>query len=262
MAASIPGVQIFSWKSACVMCFNVQNSNFRVAPESERTGFVLLDTLVLLHDFEHLRFHPEIGDEEISFDIWISSFRNNLLKFIPLWLKNSSWNPKIQIPCSFLLHLTPCLLDPRGVKVVEIRIDSKNYIIWNVHEGKYPCVRLSLSQLTRVTWLPDGELNPSLPYIFNFKGCIKLIFDMLLLFLIILHENLSVCSFVLPFLKYGQGAFSLTPFPALRCNSFFLCRVTHQPHHLHALILWKIWKLENKRSYLQLKIGIHIIWNL
>ena len=42
MAASIPGVEIFSWKSACVVFFNMQNSNFRGAPESERTGFVLI----------------------------------------------------------------------------------------------------------------------------------------------------------------------------------------------------------------------------
>ena len=42
MAASIPGVQIFNWKSGCVMFFNMQNSNFRVAPESERTGLVLM----------------------------------------------------------------------------------------------------------------------------------------------------------------------------------------------------------------------------
>ena len=41
MAASIPGVEIFSWKSACVVFFNMQNLNFRGAPESERTGFVL-----------------------------------------------------------------------------------------------------------------------------------------------------------------------------------------------------------------------------
>ena len=44
MAASIPGVEIFSWKSACVVFFNVQNSNFRVTPESERTRFVLLSS--------------------------------------------------------------------------------------------------------------------------------------------------------------------------------------------------------------------------
>ena len=29
-------------KSECVVFFNMQNSNFRGAPESERTGFVLL----------------------------------------------------------------------------------------------------------------------------------------------------------------------------------------------------------------------------
>ena len=48
MVASIPlpGVQIFSWKSVCVMFFNVQNLNFRVAPESEKTGFVLVVNLM------------------------------------------------------------------------------------------------------------------------------------------------------------------------------------------------------------------------
>ena len=45
MAASIPGVEIFSWKSACVVFFNMQNLNFRGAPESERTGFALTVTV-------------------------------------------------------------------------------------------------------------------------------------------------------------------------------------------------------------------------
>ena len=42
MAASIPGVEIFSWKSAYVVFFHMQNLNFRGAPEFERTGFVLI----------------------------------------------------------------------------------------------------------------------------------------------------------------------------------------------------------------------------
>ena len=42
MAASIPGIENFSWKSVCEVFFNMQNWNFRVAPESERTGWVLL----------------------------------------------------------------------------------------------------------------------------------------------------------------------------------------------------------------------------
>ena len=41
MAASIPGIENFSWKSVCEVFFNMQNWNFRVAPESERTGCVL-----------------------------------------------------------------------------------------------------------------------------------------------------------------------------------------------------------------------------
>ena len=36
-------------------------------------------------------------------------FWDGFSKFIQLWLKNSDSNPKVQIPCSFLLHLTPCL---------------------------------------------------------------------------------------------------------------------------------------------------------
>ncbi len=44
MAASIPGIENFSWKSVCEVFFNMQNWNFRVAPESERTGSVLLST--------------------------------------------------------------------------------------------------------------------------------------------------------------------------------------------------------------------------
>ena len=39
--AGIPGVEIFSYKSAFVVFFNMQNLNFRGAPESGRTGFVL-----------------------------------------------------------------------------------------------------------------------------------------------------------------------------------------------------------------------------
>ena len=42
MAASIPGIENFSWKSVCEVFFNMQNWNFRVAPESERTGCVLI----------------------------------------------------------------------------------------------------------------------------------------------------------------------------------------------------------------------------
>ena len=42
MATSIPGVEKFSWKSVCEVFFNELNWNFRVAPESETTGFVLL----------------------------------------------------------------------------------------------------------------------------------------------------------------------------------------------------------------------------
>ena len=38
MAVTIPGVEIFSQKSACVVFFNMQNSNFMAAPESEITG--------------------------------------------------------------------------------------------------------------------------------------------------------------------------------------------------------------------------------
>ena len=44
MAASIPGIENFSWKSMCEVFFNMQNWNFRVAPESERTGCVLIHT--------------------------------------------------------------------------------------------------------------------------------------------------------------------------------------------------------------------------
>ena len=44
MATSIPGVEKFSWKSVCEVFFNELNWNFRVAPESETTGFVLLCT--------------------------------------------------------------------------------------------------------------------------------------------------------------------------------------------------------------------------
>ena len=44
MAASIPGIENFSWKSVCEVFFNMQNWNFRVAPKSERTGCVLVNS--------------------------------------------------------------------------------------------------------------------------------------------------------------------------------------------------------------------------
>ena len=44
MAAGIPGVEIFSQKLACVVYFNMQNSNFMAAPKSETFGFALLIT--------------------------------------------------------------------------------------------------------------------------------------------------------------------------------------------------------------------------
>ena len=43
MAATIPGNEIFSYKSACGLFFNMQNSNYGGAPESERTRFVLIN---------------------------------------------------------------------------------------------------------------------------------------------------------------------------------------------------------------------------
>ena len=49
MAAGIPGVEIFSSESACVVFFNMQNSNFKAAPESERIGFVLLTAVVFFY---------------------------------------------------------------------------------------------------------------------------------------------------------------------------------------------------------------------
>ena len=48
MATSIPGVEKFSWKSVCEVFFNELNWNFRVAPESETTGFVLIFTYFFL----------------------------------------------------------------------------------------------------------------------------------------------------------------------------------------------------------------------
>ena len=42
MAATIPGVEIFCWKSAWVVFFYIQNWNFWGALESERTGFALM----------------------------------------------------------------------------------------------------------------------------------------------------------------------------------------------------------------------------
>ena len=41
IAASIPWIKNFNWKSVCEVFFNMQNWNFRVAPESETIGFVL-----------------------------------------------------------------------------------------------------------------------------------------------------------------------------------------------------------------------------
>ena len=52
MAASIPGVQIFNWKSACVLSFNMQNSNFMAAPESETFGLALFITSILRAEIE------------------------------------------------------------------------------------------------------------------------------------------------------------------------------------------------------------------
>ena len=42
MATSIPGVEIFSWKSACVVFFYMQNWNFGGTSESERTLSAIL----------------------------------------------------------------------------------------------------------------------------------------------------------------------------------------------------------------------------
>ena len=42
MAATIPGVEIFCWKSAWVVFFYMQNWNFGGAPESGRTGLALI----------------------------------------------------------------------------------------------------------------------------------------------------------------------------------------------------------------------------
>ena len=51
MAASIPGVEIFSKKSACVVFFNMQNSNFMAAPESETFGLALTEAHQRLPSF-------------------------------------------------------------------------------------------------------------------------------------------------------------------------------------------------------------------
>ena len=48
MAATIPGLEIFCWKSAWVVFFYMQNWNFGGAPESGRTGLALL-LIVLGH---------------------------------------------------------------------------------------------------------------------------------------------------------------------------------------------------------------------
>ena len=50
MATGIPGVEIFSLKSACVVFFNMQNSNFMAAPESETYGFALLLKVLVLDE--------------------------------------------------------------------------------------------------------------------------------------------------------------------------------------------------------------------
>ncbi len=42
MAATIPGIEFFSWKSAWIVFLNMQNANFRGASESERTKCVLM----------------------------------------------------------------------------------------------------------------------------------------------------------------------------------------------------------------------------
>ena len=42
-AAIIPGVEIFTENSACVVFLNMQNSNFRAAPEFESNGFALMN---------------------------------------------------------------------------------------------------------------------------------------------------------------------------------------------------------------------------
>ena len=52
MATSIPGVEKFSWKSVCKVFFNELNWNFRVAPESETTGFVLILIRLKTHLFK------------------------------------------------------------------------------------------------------------------------------------------------------------------------------------------------------------------
>ena len=46
MATTIQGVEIFCWKSACVVLFYMQNSNFGGASESERIGFVLATKMI------------------------------------------------------------------------------------------------------------------------------------------------------------------------------------------------------------------------
>ena len=60
MAASIPGIENFSWKSVCEVFFNMQNWNFRVAPESERTGCVLISNTYLTYANKGRADYPKI----------------------------------------------------------------------------------------------------------------------------------------------------------------------------------------------------------
>ena len=46
LAPIIPGVEILSKKSACVVFFNVQNSIFRAAPESGVNGLGLMRSVL------------------------------------------------------------------------------------------------------------------------------------------------------------------------------------------------------------------------
>ena len=89
MAPSIPGVEIFIWKSAWVVFFNMQNLNFRGAPESERIGFVLLwlPSFIMLQIsqsfpafYERLRENQLLGSD--NFEVHTYSYETSKNKNI------------------------------------------------------------------------------------------------------------------------------------------------------------------------------------
>ena len=84
--------------------------------KSSRNSFFLVSAATFQSELNNLQKRPKYVKK--------CNFCDGFSKFIQLWLKSSSSNPKIQVPFSFFASFDT-LLDPRGATLVEIRITSK-----------------------------------------------------------------------------------------------------------------------------------------